>query len=114
MGDKLHMLFSNRLRAKKMRTAQIKLNNETTTALLVAGGAGFKIYSSTTVRGWILSLGRKYFVIDESTLQFKTVSNYINLKYQTAEVAEKVQSEFQILLKSFSSQTTSDPAGPNI
>jgi hypothetical protein len=82
-----------------MRTTLLKIGNEKKEAILVAGGAGFKIYSSSGVQGWIIVLGRRVFVIEENSSDFATVSRYINLKYQPLNQQEAIKAKFGNFIK---------------
>lgn len=81
-----------------MRTKSLAINGKEFEAVLVAGGNGFKIYSSAEVSGWVLALGKRNVVIDESSPEFKSVSKYVNLKYQPLNDRDQIKQEFEELI----------------
>lgn len=82
----------------EMRTKDLKVGGKTVEAVLLAGGPGFKIYHASGVDGVILALGRKQFVVAESDPDFKTVMQYVNLKYQKLSDQEAIKQEFKKLI----------------
>lgn len=89
-----------------MRTKELKIDNKITQAVLLAGGAGFKIYSASDYDGWVLMIGRKLRQIPEKAPEFKIVSRYINLKYQPASEQESVKTAFNSLLENIKENET--------
>ena len=83
-----------------MRTKELKINNEKKEAVLVAGGSGFKIYAVSGLEGWAVALGRKISFIEDKTPEAKTVSNYVNLKYQPIIEQDSIKHEFTQLIES--------------
>jgi len=79
-----------------MRTKELKVNGTKVEAILMAGGPGFKIYSANS--HLVLVLGRKVNIIDEDSIDFKTVMHYITLKYQSESDREDIKSAFKTLL----------------
>lgn len=77
-----------------MRTKQLKIGKEKKEAVLVAGGAGFKIYTAVGVDGWLIAKGRKVFVVEEDSQGYKTVGQYVNLRNQPVSIQEKIKEEF--------------------
>lgn len=90
-----------------MRTTELKIEGEKKEAILVAGGAGFKIYSASDLDGWVLVIGRKVLVVRESSPDFKTVSRYVNLKYQPTSELDVIKNDFNSLIAR--SQTPKTP-----
>lgn len=84
-----------------MRTTKLKIGLEKKEAVLVAGGPGFKIYSVSGFKGWVLVLGRKVVPVDEQSTEFKTVSQYVNLKYQPLAEQDIIKKSFDMLLNQF-------------
>ena len=83
-----------------MRTTELKINNEKKEAVLIAGGQGFKIYTTSDTDGWILSLKRKIFIIEEHHPEFMLIACYVNLKYQPLNEQEKIKTEFSAFIAS--------------
>lgn len=81
-----------------MRTKDFKINNKEVTAVLMAGGTGFKIYS--TMDSLLLVLGRKVNVIDEASPEYKTIISYINLRYYDEMNKALILNEFNKLINS--------------
>lgn len=88
-----------------MRTKDLKINNETKEAILIAGGSGFKIYSVSGLDGWALALGRKISFIEDKTPEFQTVANYVNLKYQPVNSQNNIKQQFTSLIQSIGNKT---------
>lgn len=86
-----------------MRTKELKINNETREAILIAGGSSFKIYSISGLDGWAIALGRKISFIEDKTPEFQTVANYVNLKYQPTNSQDAIKQEFAELIESIKS-----------
>ncbi|HRK08757.1 MAG TPA: hypothetical protein PLZ57_13380 [Pseudobdellovibrionaceae bacterium] len=83
-----------------MRSKELKIVGEKKDAVLVAGGAGFKIYTVSGLNGWALALGRNISFIEEESQQAQTVANYVNLKYQPLNRQEAIKEEFSQLIDS--------------
>ena len=83
-----------------MKTKDLKINGETTTGVLVAGGPGFKIYSTPKVEGWIVAAGRQIIVVEKGAAEFKTLNRYLTLPYQPKAEHIKIKGEFQDFLNS--------------
>lgn len=81
-----------------MRTTKIKVGTEKKDAVLVAGGSGFKVYTASAFDGWILVLGRKVVPVGDQSPEFKTVSKYVNLKYQPLAEQDSIKKSFERLL----------------
>ena len=96
-----------------MRTKDLKINNETKEAVLIAGGSGFKIYSVSGLDGWALALGRKISFIEDKTPEFQTVANYVNLKYQPANSQAVIKQQFSELMQSIGNTSQITDAEPN-
>lgn len=79
-----------------MRTKELKINGTKVEAILMAGGPGFKIYS--TLNYLVLVLGRKINVIDESSVDYKTVISYVNLRFHDEMNKTLIVNEFKSLL----------------
>lgn len=84
-----------------MRTTELKIGTEKKEAVLVAGGPGFKVYSASGFDGWVLVLGRKVVPVEEQSAEFKTVSKYVNLKYQPMAEQDSIKKSFDVLLDQF-------------
>ena len=82
-----------------MRTTELKIGNEKKESVLVAGGKGFKVYTTSGYGGWVLVIGRKVHLIEEGGPDFKTVAKYVNIRYQNISEVENIKSEFQIILE---------------
>lgn len=82
-----------------MRTSELKIGNEKKESILVAGGKGFKIYTTSGYDGWILAVGRKIHLIDENSHEFKTVARYVNLRYQPISEQTLVKELFNELIE---------------
>lgn len=85
-----------------MRTREIKINGEKKKCILVAGGQGFKIYTSVGIDGWILDLG-KIVIVEDSSQDAKTVSKYVSIKYQQESAQKEVKESFINLINSLKS-----------
>ena len=96
-----------------MRTKELKINNETKEAILIAGGSGFKIYSVSGLDGWALELGRKISFIEDKTPEFQTVANYVNLKYQPANSQDTIKLRFTELIESIGNKAKAPELEPN-
>jgi len=83
-----------------MRTKQLKINKTNVEAVLVAGGNNFKIYTAQGIAGWVLVVGRKAIVVDETQPEYKTISQYTTLKYQPASQRDAIASAFKALIDS--------------
>lgn len=81
-----------------MRSKELKIAGEKKDAVLVAGGAGFKVYAVSGLNGWALALGRKISFIEDKTPEAQTVANYVNLKYQSLNSQEAIKDEFNQLI----------------
>ena len=81
-----------------MRTKELKIDGEKKEAVLVAGGAGFKVYSVSGLNGWALAFGKKISFIEEKTPEAQTVANYINLQYQSLNTQDSIKQEFNQLI----------------
>jgi hypothetical protein len=92
-----------------MRTTEIKIGGEKREALLVAGGPGFKIYSTSGLDGWVLVIARKSFVIPEADAQFKIVARYVNLKYQPVNQQADIKDQFMNMISSLSEKSGPGP-----
>ncbi len=90
-----------------MKTKDLKINGKLVTSVLVAGGPGFKIYSTPKVEGWVVAAGRKLIVVEKETPDFKTLSRYLTLPYQPKAEQRAIKDQFQDFLKS---QTTVQPS----
>lgn len=86
-----------------MRTTELKIGNQKKESVLVAGGKGFKVYTTSGYDGWVLSIGRKIHLIEEQSSDFKTVAKYINLRYQPISEQEVIKEHFNDLVESKSS-----------
>ena len=82
-----------------MKTKDLKINGETTTGVLVAGGHGFKIYSTPKVEGWVVAAGRKIIIVEKDAPDFGTLSRYLTLPYQPRSEQSAIKDQFQIFLK---------------
>ena len=85
--------------SETVKTKNLKINGESTTAVLVAGGPGFKIYSTPKVEGWVVAAGRQITVVQKDAPDFKTLSRYLTLPYQPKAEHNSIKDEFQIFLK---------------
>ena len=83
-----------------MRTKEIKIGGEKKTAVLVAGGQGFKIYTVADIDGWIIVIGVKTHLIPDFTKDSPTVSNYVNLHYHSPKLKESIINKFSTLVRS--------------
>lgn len=81
-----------------MRTKQIKVNNQSIEALLVAGGKGFTIYTAKGINGWILSVQKNVLAFDEAHPHFETVAKYVTIKYQPIKKHNSIQKNFDKLI----------------
>lgn len=81
-----------------MRITELKIGNEKKESILVAGGKGFKIYTTSGYDGWVLAIGRKIHLIDENDHDFKTVAKYVNLRYQPISEQALVKEHFDDLI----------------
>lgn len=82
-----------------MRTKQLRVGGKVVEAMLVAGGAGFKIYSAPGFDGWIVAVGRKNVVVAEKSPDFATVSRYVNLRYQSVAAQSDIKQHFDSFLR---------------
>lgn len=96
-----------------MRSKELKINNETKEAILVAGGAGFKVYAVSGLDGWAVALGRKISFIEDKTPEFQTVANYVNLKYQPANSQEAIKREFTTLIEIINNKSKAPDLEPS-
>lgn len=78
---------------------QLKIGNERTAAILVAGGPGFKIYAAYGVDGWLIVRGKKVSIAHENTPDYKIVSRYVNLRHQPASMKKRVRQDFDDFVK---------------
>jgi allophanate hydrolase subunit 1 len=81
-----------------LRTKQIKVNNQSVEALLIAGGKGFTIYTAKGVNGWIVSIQRNILTFDENHPHFETVAKYVTIKYQPIKKHNSIQKNFDKLI----------------
>lgn len=81
-----------------MRTAQLRINGETKEGILIAGGPGFKVYSISGFEGWVVKIGRQVRLVEDGTPEFKVVSQYVNLRYQSTTKQEQIKNEFNDFL----------------
>lgn len=86
-----------------MRTTELKIGNEKKESVLVAGGKGFKVYTTSGYDGWVLVIGRKVHLIEENGPDFKTVAKYVNLRYQPISEQKLIAENFNDLVESKSS-----------
>jgi hypothetical protein len=80
-----------------MRSKELKINDKTYTAILMAGGKGFKIYFISGFSDWVIQKNKKIYVIDDT--ENKTVSRYVNLKYHNANEKKEIITNFDNFLK---------------
>jgi|SRR6185312_5090773 len=80
-----------------MRTKTLKINGKPVEAVLLAGGNGFKIYS--VADSLVVVKGREQLVFKDGEPDFKTVIQYVNLRYQPAGEHEKIKAAFDALIK---------------
>jgi hypothetical protein len=84
-----------------MRTKDLKIGDETRSGVLMAGGPGFKIYSVGT--SLVLELGNKIHEIKEPEVDYNTILQYVNLRYQPADRQEAVKQAFMNLVSKLKS-----------
>lgn len=95
-----------------MRTKELKINNETKEAILIAGGSGFKIYSVSGLEGWAIAHGRKISFIEDKAPEFQTIANYVNLKYQPANSQDAIKRQFTELIDLIGNKPKTPDAEP--
>ena len=93
-----------------MKTKDININGESTSAVLVAGGPGFKIYSTPKVEGWVVATGRQIIVVEKDAPDFKTLNRYLTLPYQPKAEHGSIKDEFQIFIKAQTASTQNSDA----
>lgn len=101
-------------RIHRVRSKELKINNETKEAILVAGGSGFKVYAVSGLGGWAVALGRKISFIEDKTPEFQTVANYVNLKYQPANSLESIKQEFSALIEAINKKEKAPNSEPSL
>jgi hypothetical protein len=77
-----------------MRSKLIK-NKE---AILICGGPHFKVYSIEGLDGWLVNTNKKYFEITKGHMFFKTVTRYVNLRYEPLGQQDSVSKNFNFAL----------------
>lgn len=82
-----------------MRTSLIKIDGAKREAVLLAGGTGFKIHAITGLNALIVSSKKQLKIVHETSPDFKTVLDYVNLKYQPTEKQASVKQDFELFLK---------------
>jgi len=80
----------------EMRTKILKINGKDVEAVLMAGGFGAKIYSAG--EDIVLVKGRKQTVIPDTDPKYKTIINYVNLKYMPVNLQKEITDNFKNLL----------------
>jgi len=83
---------------ENMRTSEIKIEGVKKEAVLVAGGAGFKVYSVAELDGWALAIGGKVSFIKDHTLEAQTVADYVNIRYHSIDSQEQIKKKFESLI----------------
>lgn len=91
-----------------MRTKDLKIDGKIRQAVLLAGGSGFKIYSASDFNGWVVAKGRKIFPVSEQSPEFRTVSQYVNLRYQPLSEQERIKTNFNNLVASLTDPTSKE------
>ena len=86
-----------------MRTTELKIGKDKKESVLVAGGKGFKVYSTSGFNGWILVIDRKVHIIEEDGPDIKTVAKYVNLRYQPISEQNLIIENFNDLVEAKSS-----------
>lgn len=81
----------------EMRTKMLKVGDAEVEGVLMAGGPGFKIYSTSDKV--ILSLGKKNVEVAETDPDYKPIMKYVNLKYHPASEHEAIKSAFSEIIK---------------
>lgn len=84
-----------------MRTKTLKINGKEIEAVLMAGGKGFKIYSFP--EGLIVDKGRVKVVLEEKSPSYKTVIDYVNLRYHNLDKQKEITEKFQDYIHSITS-----------
>ena len=87
----------------------ITINKQKYTAVLIAGGNGFKIYSTPEISGWIIHAQRKYHVVAEDSDNYSSVSKYVNIKYLPKEEVASIETSFNALVSSLGSTKADAP-----
>jgi hypothetical protein len=83
-----------------MRTAEIKIEGQKKSGVLVAGGQGFKIYTVADLDGWVLSLGRRTSFVADNTPAAQIVADYVNLHYHSFDLQESIRNKFNAFIRS--------------
>lgn len=85
-----------------MRSKELKIAGKKEEGILVAGGAGFKVYAVSELNGWALACGRKINFIEDGAPEAKTVAQFVNLRYQPTESQEEIKQKFSQLIEALS------------
>lgn len=78
-----------------MRTTNLKIGTETKDAILIAGGQNFKVYYVSSFDGWILKINRKVHTFKTGSLDFKSISRYVNIKYNPTSEHGEIKNTFK-------------------
>ncbi|WP_413612912.1 hypothetical protein [Bdellovibrio sp. HCB-110] len=90
-----------------MRSKELKIAGRKEEGVLVAGGAGFKVYAVSGLNGWALACGRKINFIEDGAPEAKTVAQFVSLRYQPTESQEEIRKSFNQLIEALNPRSRS-------